>query len=1055
MKILHIAEAMGDASSSAILLHQILAHRGVVSYIAFAKMDERKFCAGSLALFKAGAEQLGLTEELLSEAVKDLLAQVDVIHLHTADDRILVNVLPYIKALHKPVVWSMASCSPYTGGCQQGTLHCDLWQQGCLSCPLAAGEEERSARQRVFAAKAEKYKGLQLHPVGMNAWQAGQLRRSIIGKTQAYQLPLLVDRNCFYPDHKSAVRELLGLPQQSYVVVYQDAGQEMAQGLAQAFLSFKDYIVPVCLIHLGGAIQFEDFNENVRNVASLDAAARAMYFRAADLYINLKQDSVCREVLEAAACACPSLIRTGGCASELITEETGFVLPQEKPIGEGLWECLLKIVKNQPLSTQLGQKAYQKFRQEHDPLLLANGFIKLYRTLLPADIRALDNILLCQQEIKVAKEQMKATPAAALAKLFADHARAFAASSHSERRMFADAFCLECLATDFVKSDPLYIWEMVKLWLAVRQDKDMMFFASPEEKEGCLKLMRQLRECLRAYFCRVSLHDFSKVDAIYGETILLLWRRLFLKEKSLLNIAAKTEDSLPDFSAYPILSGYPYVFLTSMYLPYWEGMESWSVQTIVQEKMPLSLRLILMLWLTALPLYGGTERNRRLVLHYIKEFCREVPKNPVMFNQNHCEMLLCDFMGILWRVSYLGGNNIDALRAYGAYLQNFVKRFMAEFSAPIRPRQRKVGEKLRIGYVSLRFKNQAVSQYMANRIFCHDREKFHLKTFMLFPEQDSMTQRIAAASDEFVTFPNVNAKNAVAVFAKAIKDSELDLLIYADIGMDNITYQLGAMRLAPVQAVLVGHGTTTGLSTMDYYISGDHEPQDAGRHYVEKLIRLPKLGCVQLPPQKTARVFSRAEIGVPDDAVLFISCANGLKHVPDRDAVLVEILRQAENAYIVLKPFQNSVSVDQKFIDRLMLAAKKAGVEKRLIFVPPLQHPGDLMGLLVVADVQLDTYPYGGWTTNLEALYYDLPIVTQEGDMARNRWGAGLLRTLGIKAGIAQDETSYVKWAVRFAKEADLRRNVAAAIKQRAKSELFDGPSGQAVYEKTLRQLCR
>jgi predicted O-linked N-acetylglucosamine transferase (SPINDLY family) len=342
---------------------------------------------------------------------------------------------------------------------------------------------------------------------------------------------------------------------------------------------------------------------------------------------------------------------------------------------------------------------------------------------------------------------------------------------------------------------------------------------------------------------------------------------------------------------------------------------------------------------------------------------------------------------------------------------------------------------------------------MANRLKYHDRKSFFVKTFILEKNPaDAMTEKIREWSDESIALPVKNF-SVLPVAAKAIRESNLDLVIYGDIGMDNITYQLGAMHLAPVQAVLVGHGTTTGLSSIDYYISGDHEPANAQEHYVEQLIRLPNAGAAQLPPAQTDKVLSRADYGIPEDAVVFISCANGLKHIPERDALLAEILQQAPNAYILLKPYMSPNQMDAKFTNRLLAAAQRVGAADRMKIAPPLPQAGDLMAFLQLGDVQLDTYPYGGWTTNLEALYYHLPIVTQQGDIARSRWGAGLLQAMGIEEGIAHDEQSYVDWAVRFAKEPELRERVSARIAEMAPQVLFNGEAAQPSYEQALRQM--
>ena len=339
---------------------------------------------------------------------------------------------------------------------------------------------------------------------------------------------------------------------------------------------------------------------------------------------------------------------------------------------------------------------------------------------------------------------------------------------------------------------------------------------------------------------------------------------------------------------------------------------------------------------------------------------------------------------------------------------------------------------------------------MANRIFCSDKQRFEVQVFALEKRHDNMTDRIKAYSDRFVAIPDYTNVPAVA---ELIKKSELDILIYADIGMEQVTYQLGAMRLAPVQCVLVGHGATTGLPTIDYYISGDFESPQAQEHYREKLIRLPNLGSAQLPPPFPATgKLTRQNFGLPEEAVLLVSCANGIKHGANRDSLLIRILQQAPQAVIALKPFMDPSMVHPRWIERIEAAAREGGVADRLRIIPPLEHSNSLMDFLSLADIQLDTYPYGGWTTNLEALYAGLAIVTQEGEQARSRWGAHMLRALGIEAGIAENEDEYVKAAVELANNHEFREQVRRIIRESAREVLFIGTAAQPAYED---ELCR
>lgn len=401
----------------------------------------------------------------------------------------------------------------------------------------------------------------------------------------------------------------------------------------------------------------------------------------------------------------------------------------------------------------------------------------------------------------------------------------------------------------------------------------------------------------------------------------------------------------------------------------------------------------------------------------------------------------------------MGGNLVKELSLFGDFLHQKISALVPALVEPIRPKSYDGSRRLRIGYVSTNFCYQAVSFYMANRIFCSDKQRFEVQVFALLKRQDSMTDHIKAHSDHFVP---INDPTNLGKLGAMIKSSELDILIYADIGMEPYTYQLAAMRLAPVQCVLVGHGVTTGLPTVDYYLSGDFESAKAESHYRENLVRLPNLGAAQLPPPFPATgKLTRQSFNLPEDAVLLVSCANGIKHIPERDRLLVQILQQAPNAMILLKPFMDPTLIERQWIARLEEAARKGGVGERLRIIPPLPYGNDMMDFLSLADIQLDTYPYGGWTTNLEAVYAGLAIVTQEGELARSRWGAHILRALGVETGIAMNEQQYVQQAINLVRDKELREKVREVIRNNARKILFNGEAAQPAYEAELLRIYR
>ncbi|NJK34310.1 MAG: hypothetical protein HC919_04795 [Oscillatoriales cyanobacterium SM2_2_1] len=85
---------------------------------------------------------------------------------------------------------------------------------------------------------------------------------------------------------------------------------------------------------------------------------------------------------------------------------------------------------------------------------------------------------------------------------------------------------------------------------------------------------------------------------------------------------------------------------------------------------------------------------------------------------------------------------------------------------------------------------------------------------------------------------------------------------------------------------------------------------------------------------------------------------------------------------------------------------------------------------MAIADVILDTYPYNGATTTLEALWMGIPIVTQVGQQFFARYSYTMLKNAGISTGIATTADEYIQWGIRYGTDARLRQEVAWQLKQ-------------------------
>jgi predicted O-linked N-acetylglucosamine transferase (SPINDLY family) len=275
-------------------------------------------------------------------------------------------------------------------------------------------------------------------------------------------------------------------------------------------------------------------------------------------------------------------------------------------------------------------------------------------------------------------------------------------------------------------------------------------------------------------------------------------------------------------------------------------------------------------------------------------------------------------------------------------------------------------------------------------------------------------------------------------WVEQIRADRLHLLLIPGIGMDDMTLRLAALRLAPVQATSWGHPDTTGLPTIDDYLSSAlMEPPEGDRHYTERLIRLPNLSIWYEPPEVAPERVTRAEIGVPEDAVLYWCCQSLYKYLPRYDDVFPRIAAAVPKARFVFIKYPHGEKVTALFRERLRLAFAKSGgdAERHCVFLPPMSA-ARFAAVGGLADVFLDSLGWSGCNSTLEALASDLPVVTMAGELMRGRHSAAILTLLEMPELIAADAEAYVARAVELGLGPERRRTLRERI-ARCKHRLY------------------
>jgi len=254
---------------------------------------------------------------------------------------------------------------------------------------------------------------------------------------------------------------------------------------------------------------------------------------------------------------------------------------------------------------------------------------------------------------------------------------------------------------------------------------------------------------------------------------------------------------------------------------------------------------------------------------------------------------------------------------------------------------------------------------------------------------------------------------------EAIAREELDILVYADIGMDPFGYFLAFSRLAPVQCAMLGHPVTSGIRNIDYFISSAlFEAQDAQDHYSEKLVRLASLPLYFPRPLPPAAPKTRRELGLPEDRTLY-SCPMMLhKFHPDFDAAMAQILRRDSRGEILL--FSDARYPRRHEGLRRRFAEAHPDVAGRLRFLP-WASAGDLMSIIRESDVIIDTFHFGAGTTAFIVLACGTPLVTLPGAYVRGRPAYGCYLKMGMTDCVARDPENYVDLAIKIGTNREFR----------------------------------
>jgi protein O-GlcNAc transferase len=354
-------------------------------------------------------------------------------------------------------------------------------------------------------------------------------------------------------------------------------------------------------------------------------------------------------------------------------------------------------------------------------------------------------------------------------------------------------------------------------------------------------------------------------------------------------------------------------------------------------------------------------------------------------------------------------------------LQQRLGRIYRGIDARPAPRGKRTDGRIRIGFISAYFSNHTIGGLNLGRVQHLSRDRFEVVVLSSSTSRDQLAASYAQAADRLVRLPR-----EIAAARTTISEQDLDILFFADVGMDSMTTTLAFSRMAPVQCATWGHPVTTGSPAIDYFISSELlEVEDADAHYTEQLIRLPSLGTYYHRPV-VAEGVDREALGLSAGAHLYACPQTLFKFHPDYDPLLAEILRRdPEGELVLIEGRTHWTSLLRERFERTM-----PDVTGRIRWLRPMARPAFLR-LLSVCDVVLDPTAFGGGNTTYEALAVGAPVVTLPGAMMRTRITRALYTKAAYDELVVGSESEYVEKVLALGTDADYRASVVGEIKQR------------------------
>jgi predicted O-linked N-acetylglucosamine transferase (SPINDLY family) len=369
--------------------------------------------------------------------------------------------------------------------------------------------------------------------------------------------------------------------------------------------------------------------------------------------------------------------------------------------------------------------------------------------------------------------------------------------------------------------------------------------------------------------------------------------------------------------------------------------------------------------------------------------------------------------------------------------------------------------KLKIGYVSPNFWDHCQALFMAPLLAAHDRSRHEIVCYSSVKRPDRVTEMLRARAD---VWHHVVEQDDLGL-ADRIRDDRIDVLVDLTMHMASSRLRTFACRPAPVQITWLAYPGTTGLSQIDYRItdrfidppaSSDREPTEpylqSSSVYSERSIVLPDTFWCYDPLTSEPPVSSLPALA---NASITFGCLNNFAKVNTGVLRLwTRVLAAVPQSRLLLR------ASGAELRRRVLRELGEGGVDASRVELVDTQPRAAYLATYARIDICLDTFPYNGHTTSLDALWMGVPVITRVGRTVVGRAGYCHAQNLGLPELIAHDDDAFVRSAVDLSGDPGRLATLRAGLRERMqRSPLMDAPrfakNLEAAFRLAWRAWCR